>query len=120
MRFTRITMALTLGLCLLAGAGRVPAQDSTQTIEVHAKRFAFDPAEITVKSGEPVHLHIVSDDVTHSLVVKGLGIDATVSKTHPADVTFTAKQPGDFAGRCGHFCGSGHGRMTFAIHVTAN
>lgn len=120
MSFPRIAMALAMGFCWLAGPGRVPAEDSAQTIEVHAKRFAFEPAEITVKSGEPVHLHIVSDDVAHSLVVKGLGIDATVSKAHPADVAFTAQQPGDFAGRCGHFCGSGHGRMTFAIHVTAN
>ena len=120
MNITKIAMALALGFGWLVATGRVPAEDSAQTIEVHAKRFAFDPAEITVKSGEPVDLHIVSDDVTHSLVVKGLGIDATVSKFHPADVAFTAKNPGDFAGRCGHFCGSGHGRMTFVIHVTAN
>ncbi|HEY6447242.1 MAG TPA: cupredoxin domain-containing protein [Acidobacteriaceae bacterium] len=120
MSITRIAMALMLGFTCLVAAGRVPAEDSAQTIEVHAKRFAFEPAEITVKSGEPVHLHIVSDDVAHSLVVKGLGIDAVVSKAHPADVAFTAKHSGDFAGRCGHFCGSGHGRMTFAIHVTAN
>jgi cytochrome c oxidase subunit II len=120
MSITRITMALALGFYCLVAAGRVPAQEPSQTIEIHAKRFTFEPAEITVKSGESVHLHIVSDDVPHSLVVKGLGIDAAVTKAHPADVDFTAKQPGDYAGRCGRFCGSGHGHMTFAVHVTAN
>lgn len=120
MRLTRVAMALLLGLyCLIVSIG-VPAEEPAQTIEIHAKRFAFEPAEISVKTGETVHLHIVSDDVPHSLVVKGLGIDAAVSKAHPADVDFTAKQPGDYDGRCGRFCGSGHGRMTFAIHVTAN
>jgi cytochrome c oxidase subunit II len=120
MRVTRVLMALALGFYCLIASGRVPAEESTQTIEIHAKRFAFEPAEVTVKSGEAVHLHIVSDDVPHSLVVKGLGIDAVVTKSHPADVDFTAKQPGDYAGRCGRFCGSGHGRMTFNVHVTAN
>lgn len=120
MRITKIALTLFLGFCCLFAAGRVPAEESAQTIEIHAKRFAFVPAQITVKTGETVHLHIVSDDVPHSLVVKGLGIDATVSKTHPADVNFTAKQPGEFDGRCGRFCGSGHGRMNFAIHVAAN
>jgi cytochrome c oxidase subunit II len=120
MSITRVLMALALGFYCLIAAGRIPAEESAQTIEIHAKRFAFEPAEITVRSGETVHLHIVSDDVPHSLVVKGLGIDATVTKSHPADIAFTPKQPGDFAGRCGRFCGSGHGRMTFAVHVTAN
>jgi cytochrome c oxidase subunit II len=120
MRITRVMMALALALYCLIASGRMPAEEQAQTIEIHAKRFAFEPAEITVKSGEIVHLHIVSDDVPHSLVVKGLGIDATVTKSHPAEVDFTAKQPGDYPGRCGRFCGAGHGRMTFAIHVTAN
>lgn len=117
---TRVAIAIFLGFYCLMAAGPVPAEEPAQTIEVHAKRFAFEPAEISVKSGETVHLHIVSDDVPHSLVVKDLGIDATTTKSHPADVDFTAKQPGDYAGRCGRFCGSGHGHMSFAIHVTAN
>jgi cytochrome c oxidase subunit II len=120
MKITRFTVAAVLVLYCLIASSHVPAEESAPTIEIHAKRFAFEPAEITVKSGEAVHLHIVSDDVPHSLVVKGLGINAAVTKTHPADVDFTAKQPGDYDGRCGRFCGSGHGHMTFAIHVTAN
>ncbi|HTV13071.1 MAG TPA: cupredoxin domain-containing protein [Acidobacteriaceae bacterium] len=116
----RIAIALFLGFYCLIAAGPVPVEEAAQTIEVHAKRFAFEPSEITVKRGETVHLHIVSDDVPHSLVVKGLDIDASVSKSHPADIDFTAKQAGNYTGRCGRFCGSGHGRMTFAVHVTAN
>jgi cytochrome c oxidase subunit II len=113
-------MALVLGFLCLIASGRVPAEEPAQTIEIHAKRFAFEPAEITVKSGQTVHLHIVSDDVPHSLVVKDLGIDASTTKSHAADVQFTAKQAGDYSGRCGRFCGAGHGRMSFEVHVVAN
>jgi cytochrome c oxidase subunit II len=87
------------------------------TIEVHAKRFSFVPAEITVKKGETVKIHLVSDDVPHSLLIKDLGINQQVSKGSPADVTFTANNVGDFQGKCGRFCGSGHGSMLFTVHV---
>jgi len=90
------------------------------TIEVHAKRYSFTPAEITVKKGETVKLHLVSDDVPHSLLIKDLGINQQVSKGNPADVTFTANNVGDFQGKCGRFCGSGHGSMVFTVHVKPN
>ncbi|HLH35876.1 MAG TPA: cupredoxin domain-containing protein [Alloacidobacterium sp.] len=94
------------------------AQEAGRTIEIHAKRFSFEPAEITVKKGETVTLHLISDDVPHSLLIKDLGINQEVRKNHPADVTFTADKVGDFHGRCGRFCGSGHGAMVFIVHVT--
>jgi cytochrome c oxidase subunit 2 len=90
------------------------------TIEVHAKRFSFSPAEITVKQGETVKIHLVSDDVPHSLLIKDLGINQQVSKGSPADITFTANNAGDFQGKCGRFCGSGHGSMLFTVHVKPN
>ncbi len=95
----------------------LPAQDTAQTIEIHARRFSFVPAEITVKKGQTVTLHLVGDDVPHSLLIKDLGINQEVSKGHPADVTFTANNVGDFQGKCGRFCGSGHGSMLFTVHV---
>jgi len=109
--FPRIVFAIALSLPLVSQG------QSAQTIEVHARRYSFVPAEITVPKGESVTLHLISDDVPHSLVVKGLGIDQTVTKGHPADVTFTPKDTGDFKGQCGRFCGSGHGSMLFMIHV---
>jgi cytochrome c oxidase subunit 2 len=93
------------------------ALSQSQTLEIHAHRFAFSPSEITLKPGETVHLHLVSDDVPHSLVVHGLHINQEVSKGHPADITVTPASAGDFPGECGRFCGSGHGSMRFMIHV---
>ncbi len=93
------------------------AQGQPRVIEVHAHRYAFTPSEITVKKGQAVTLKLVSDDVPHSLVVQDLGINQTVTKPHPVEVTITPSAPGDFRGKCGRFCGSGHGSMTFIVHV---
>jgi cytochrome c oxidase subunit 2 len=111
------TTAALLTILAFSGAAHDDIPQPSRTIEVHAHRFAFEPAEITVKQGETVRLELVSDDVPHSLVVKELGIDETASKAHPGDVDFKATQAGDFAGRCGRFCGAGHGHMTFTVHV---
>jgi cytochrome c oxidase subunit II len=89
-------------------------------IEVHAHRFAFEPSSITVRRGETVRLELISDDVPHSLLIRGLGINEAATKSHPGDIVFTPSQAGDFAGRCGRFCGSGHGRMVFTVHVTGD
>ncbi len=109
--------ALVLTLSIVA-APSVPAQNEQRVIEIHAKRFAFSPAEITIKRGESVTLSLISDDVPHSLLIEGLGVNASVSKGHPSQVKITPEKPGDYAGRCGRFCGVGHGSMRFVVHVT--
>jgi cytochrome c oxidase subunit 2 len=111
-------LAALIGFCILTSASSISrAQEASRTIEVHAKRFSFEPAEIAVKKGETVTLHLISDDVPHSLLIKDLKINQEVKKDHPADVTFTADKVGDFHGKCGRFCGSGHGSMVFTVHV---
>lgn len=107
---------LMLGLATQATSTSL-AQEQIRTIEIHARRFAFSPAEITLKRGEAVKLRLFSDDVAHSLVVPGLQIRQEIPKGHPAEVTVTPNSSGDFRGECGRFCGSGHGSMLFTVHV---
>jgi cytochrome c oxidase subunit II len=96
------------------------SQDTAHAIEVHAKRFSFTPSEITVKKGETVKLSLISDDVTHELVIPDLQVKQEVGKGKPAEVTFVPNKVGDFKGMCGHFCGTGHTSMTFIVHVKDN
>jgi cytochrome c oxidase subunit 2 len=98
-------------------ATKSTAQELTNTIEIHAHRFSFTPAEVTLKKGETVTLRLISDDVAHSLVVPALKINAPMVKAHPTEITVTPDSTGDFHGECGKFCGSGHGSMLFTIHV---
>jgi cytochrome c oxidase subunit II len=110
----RITLSLFIAV-LFAMSGL--AQSSTRRIEIHAKRFSFAPAEITIEKGETVTLALTSDDVSHSLLVDGLHINSTMTKGHVTEIEVTPETTGDFKGRCGRFCGSGHGSMLFVIHV---
>jgi cytochrome c oxidase subunit 2 len=112
--------ALSVSVIVFA-LGAIPlclsAQAPSHTIEVHAKRFVFSPSEVTIKKGDTVKLVLISDDVTHSLVVDGLRVNEEIKKGQPSEVTLSPSSTGDFKGRCGHFCGSGHARMVFVVHV---
>jgi cytochrome c oxidase subunit II len=102
----------------IQGVSGAVAQDAARSIEIHAKRFSFSPAEITLNEGETVKLVVTSDDVTHSLVISDLQVNAQASKDHSGEVIIPPTKVGDFKGKCGHFCGNGHGSMTFVAHVT--
>ena len=86
-------------------------------VEVTAKRFSFEPAEITVQKGQAVDLVVKSGDVAHGLSIRELNLDIKVNKGATADAHFTADKAGTFVGHCSVFCGSGHGKMTLTIHV---
>jgi cytochrome c oxidase subunit 2 len=86
-------------------------------VEVTAKRFSFEPAEITVKKGEPVDFVLKSADVAHGIRIRELNLDVKVKKGETSEVTFTPDKTGDFVGHCSVFCGAGHGSMKFTIHV---
>jgi cytochrome c oxidase subunit II len=95
----------------------VCAQEAPRRIEVTAKRFAFEPAEITLKKGQPVVFVIKSTDVAHGLGFHELHLDVKVPKGGTAELPFTPDKTGDFVGHCSQFCGSGHGSMTLTLHV---
>jgi cytochrome c oxidase subunit 2 len=95
----------------------VRAQGEPRRIEVTAKRFGYDPGEITLKKGQPVVLVIKSADVDHGLRFRELNLDAKISKGKSAELDFTPEKTGDFVGHCSVFCGAGHGSMTLTLHV---
>ena len=88
-----------------------------KTIVIHAKKFEFVPAEITLTKGQTVKLELTSDDVLHSLLVPDLNINGILRKGQMTDVVVTPQQTGDFEGRCGKWCGEGHLQMHFVVHV---
>jgi cytochrome c oxidase subunit 2 len=98
-------------------AQRAWGEPTPQRIEITAQRFVFKPGEITVKVGQPVVLVLKSMDVSHGLHIPDLGVNIKVKAGQTAEGTFTATKAGDFAGRCSVYCGSGHGSMTFVVHV---
>jgi cytochrome c oxidase subunit 2 len=93
------------------------AETAPQRIEIIAKRFAFEPGEITLKKGQPVVLVLRSRDVAHGISIRELNVLVKVSKGGTAELKFTPDKVGDFVGHCAVFCGSGHGSMAFKVHV---
>jgi cytochrome c oxidase subunit 2 len=93
------------------------AQAAPHQIEITAKRFKFEPGEITLKKGEPVELVLKSADVAHGLRIRDLNVAVKVDAGGTANVEFTPQKTGNFIGHCYVFCGSGHGSMAFTVHV---
>ncbi len=96
---------------------KAAAEATPHHVSVTAKKFAFEPAEITVKKGEPVDLVLKSTDVPHGLRFRELNVDLRAGKGGTAEAHFTPNQAGTFVGHCSVFCGKGHGSMTLKLHV---
>jgi cytochrome c oxidase subunit II len=108
----------TILFCGLALSPLAAGDQPTQTISITAQRFSFAPNEITLKKGQPVKLVIETKDVTHGLIIEGLGIRSNeIKKGQAAEVTFNPDTVGTFEGKCAHFCGKGHGSMTITVRV---
>lgn len=71
--------------------------------------------ELRMPVGQPVDIHVGSDDVIHSFWVPRLGgkIDAIPGRINV--VRLQADQPGTFRGQCAEFCGLHHAHMVMAV-----
>jgi cytochrome c oxidase subunit 2 len=114
-----------LRTCVIAGVLLATAlsgplvwgHDGPRRIEITAKKFAFEPGELTLKKGEPVVLVIKSADVAHGVRFRDLNVNVKTTAGGTAEVQFTPQKTGDFIGHCSVFCGAGHGSMMLKIHV---
>jgi cytochrome c oxidase subunit 2 len=110
------------GLALVAGLLAVTspparAQNEPRVIMITAKRFEFSPNLITLARGETVKLQIKSEDVTHGLFLRPLGIDTEIVPGRVTELTVTPETAGTYRAICDHFCGAGHGGMKMTIIV---
>ena len=109
-------LALVAGLLAVASPS-VRAQDEPRVITITAKRFEFSPNLITLARGETVKLQVKSEDVTHGLFVRPLGIDTEIVPGRVTELTVTPATAGTYRAICDHFCGAGHGGMKMTIIV---
>ena len=121
MQKKRILLLLLIGApddLVLARYVRVAlGQASPRRIEITAKRFVFEPGEITLKKGQPAVIVLKSVDVAHGLRFRELNLAVKVDAGRTAEVQFTPEKTGEFVGHCYVFCGSGHGSMAMKLHV---
>jgi cytochrome c oxidase subunit 2 len=120
-KFVLVTAIALVGSPLMAQHASAPALPTTgqpvQTIMIRARKYEFIPAEISLHEDQTVKLEFTSEDVEHSLKVPGLGINSIMKKGKVTVVEITPTKLGTFKGKCGKFCGFGHGKMHFLVHV---
>ena len=103
-------------LALLAGIGVASAQ-TPRVIAITARKFEFSPAELTLKTGEPVVLELTTEDVHMGFDAPELNLHADILPGQISRVPFTPGKPGSFEFICDVFCGSGHEEMGGVIKV---
>ena len=94
----------------------VPA-GTEQVVHMTAKKFEYDPSEITLKKGVPAILEITALDRDHGFKIPELGIRADLKQGQVTRVRIVPGRPGTFEFRCDVFCGSGHEDMSGELVV---
>ncbi len=125
-----LTVALLTALALVSAAipvtgsgqatpGGSPAQEP-RVIEIVAKRFVFEPAEVEVTVGERVTLAVRSGDGVHGIEIKKFKLKKEIPRgAEPVMIDFTATETGRFPILCSEYCGNGHDDMKGTLVVKA-
>jgi cytochrome c oxidase subunit 2 len=101
-------------------ASAAGAQAPVKTIEVVARRFAFEPATIEVTQGDRVRLIVASADGVHGVGIRKFKVNTLVPRGgKPVTIEFTASEAGTFPLICSEACGDGHADMRGSLVVTA-
>jgi cytochrome c oxidase subunit 2 len=107
------TLAAAFGVAVVA------AQSKPRVIPVLARKFSYEPAEITLKLNEPVVFELTTADVVMGFSVPDFGVRATILPGQKAFLSMTPNKAGEFPFLCDVFCGSGHENMEGTLRVVA-
>lgn len=110
---TLAAVAVTLALVLAPDARPVQGEPvAPRRIELVASRYAFEPAVVVARKGEPIELVLRSADTDHGIAIKPYGVKAAIPKGGgTVSVLLVADKLGRFPIECSEYCGSGHKRM---------
>ena len=94
--------------------------DQPRIVEITARRFAFEPAEIEATLGEHLQLKVRSADGVHGLEIKKYKLKKEVPRGgEPVTIDFVAHTEGMFPIICSEYCGQGHEDMAGMLIVRA-
>jgi cytochrome c oxidase subunit II len=123
------TLSVLMSAALVAAAmidvpgsriASAPQVAAPRVIEVVARRYAFEPADVEVTEGETVRLMVRSGDGLHGIEIKALKVKHELPRgADPVAIEFTAPAPGRYPILCSEFCGDGHEEMKGTLIVTA-
>jgi cytochrome c oxidase subunit 2 len=103
---------------ILADTRSSAQTDGPRVIEITARRFAFEPAEIEATLGEHLQLVVRSADGVHGLEIKKLKIKKEVPRGgESVTIDFVAHTEGTFPILCSEYCGKDHNDMKGTLIV---
>jgi cytochrome c oxidase subunit 2 len=89
-------------------------------IDVLARRYAFEPAQIEATAGERLRIVVRSGDGLHGFEIKKFKVSRLIPRDgQPVIIDVTVDQPGRFPIMCSLFCGDGHEDMKGMLIVAA-
>jgi cytochrome c oxidase subunit II len=120
---TRVWQCVAAGVLAIVVMAVVDTRSSAQTseprvIEIKARRFVFEPAEVEATVGERIQLVVRSADGVHGVEIKKLKIKKEVPRGgEPVTIDFTPTTEGTFSILCSEYCGNGHTDMRGTLIV---
>jgi cytochrome c oxidase subunit 2 len=99
--------------------GRAAAQAEPRVVELVARRFRYEPAEIALKAGERVVVAIRSLDFMHGMNIPDLGKRLDLPPGSITRLELQPMKPGVIEFVCDNFCGDGHEQMHGRFVVSA-
>jgi cytochrome c oxidase subunit 2 len=120
MHAQRRLLLRTVAVAGLLGASRwlaVRAEPKPRIIPITARRFTYEPAELTLRLGEPVIFQLSSADVVMGFSVPDFGVRTTIIPGQVAELPMVPTKLGKFTYLCDVFCGSGHENMDGTLRV---
>jgi cytochrome c oxidase subunit II len=111
--------AAAIGVLALGGRLAVQAQPKPRVVPIVARKFTYDPQEITLKLNEPVVFRLTTLDVVMGFSVPDFGVRGTIIPGQTTEVAMTPTKAGEFTFLCDVFCGSGHEDMDGTMRVVA-
>lgn len=114
-----LLLLLLLGVPGITLAARQTAR--SHAVEIHAlmpEDGGWLPGDLTAEVGQPLHLHLTSDDVVHGFAVGRMeGPPVDVNPGQMTELTLTFEEPGVYTYYCTRWCGANHWRMRGTIKV---
>jgi cytochrome c oxidase subunit 2 len=103
---------LSVAAFIIADTRSSAQTDGPRVVEITARRFAFEPAEIEATVGERLQLVVRSADGVHGLEIKKLKIKKEVPRGgESVTIDFVAHTEGTFPILCSEYCGKDHTDM---------
>jgi plastocyanin domain-containing protein len=98
-----MSVAILSALLILGAADAKPAKDA-RTVELSVTDKGFEPDNVKVKKGEPVHLVVTrktDQTCATEIVIKDLGIKKELPLNKAVAIDFTPKKTGEINYVCG-------------------